>query len=433
MLMKKVYLKPLIISLLYLYLTLLLYFFGEYRWNIDNKIQLASYVSVCYLFLGVGGIIALKITSSDNVVRIPKVEIDFYVLLRLSYVYSIIAYTIMSYYYGQGFLNIFNASLISEVYLEKAQSFTYERSILVQFFSWFWLLTYIYTPFSIIFWEKIKRKDKIMFVVTIIFCISYWLSIGTMKGIGDLVIQLLISIEIRRQIQNNKVQKTANFKKNLKVFMLIFICIMLFSSIQQSRSIAVYGNSESLERLPYVILPFIEDTRDYPIDPSIKRLMFYLSHGYTGLALSLKENHEWTHFVGFSRSLSEIYEARTSDQVLDKTYLSRIEKDYGWPNGMMWSTLFPWIAGDISFYFIPILMLLIGFIFIRLWKKILNDLKNNLISVLYFTQISILIIYTPMNNQIFQSRQSLFTIILLVFLSVFCKIKLEKKEVSKNK
>ena len=121
------------------------------------------------------------------------------------------------------------------------------------------------------------------------------------------------------------------------------------------------------------------------------------------------------------------------DQVLDKTYLSRIEKDYGWPNGMMWSTLFPWIAGDISFYFIPILMLLIGFIFIRLWKKILNDLKNNLISVLYFTQISILIIYTPMNNQIFQSRQSLFTIILLVFLSVFCKIKLEKKEVSKNK
>ena len=73
---------------------------------------------------------------------------------------------------------------------------------------------------------------------------------------------------------------------------------------------------------------------------------------------------------------------------------------------MQWSTFYTWVASDISFIGVLILMFIIGYLLARTWKRAKD--KNDYISLVVFVQLMLLCFYLPANNQLFQSYEGLF-------------------------
>jgi hypothetical protein len=443
----KAYKYPLKITMIYFISTVVMYFAGTYVWEIPSPIKLLLFLTVSYMGFWIGGLRGLKKRYVKIRIIINKFSINIITLFRFSCFFSIVAYIVMVNYYGQGFRFIGLLSSAGEVYIEKASRMEYERSYLVQIFSWFWAFTYLYIPIGLVYLKKIKRFDKFLLWTTVAICILYWLSIGTMKGIGDILIQFISCYAFNKFQRSSKeilkrdsipAEMTANKtfyppkynkvksrKKKYTIFLIIAVVLFLFvfDTILESRDVAIYGTSQSSTYLPSTLRPFVKEIREIPVPTVIESLIFYVSHGYTGLAYSLDLPFEWTGMIGFSRSLTEIFESRLPIQVNSITYMQRVEEAYGWHNGMLWSTIFPWIAGDVTFYGVPFVMMLLGYIFTSTWKRCLRDDKNRkILDIVLFNQWCLMVIFIPCNNQIFQSRQSLFAIILLVLMRIFLNV-----------
>src|SRR5690606_29897220 len=100
----------------------------------------------------------------------------------------------------------------------------------------------------------------------------------------------------------------------------------------------------------------------------IYQVLAYPSHGYLGLSKSMSVPFEFSGGAGFSQAF-ESYRLQYlggEDRVF-ATYPFRAETSTGWPAGMFWSTVFPWLASDMTFYLIPLFMAVVGAIFARVW------------------------------------------------------------------
>jgi hypothetical protein len=103
------------------------------------------------------------------------------------------------------------------------------------------------------------------------------------------------------------------------------------------------------------------------------------------------------------------------------TYPYRTEAVTGWPAGMYWSTAFPWIASDLTFFGVFPFMFLIGMLFARTWVRCLKTL--DIISLAILGQILIFIAFLPANNQVLMSRQGFLSVVTLTIIVVLRKFR----------
>jgi hypothetical protein len=146
--------------------------------------------------------------------------------------------------------------------------------------------------------------------------------------------------------------------------------------------------------------------------------LFYVSHGYAGLSASLKQEFVWTYGIGNSLALMGYARQYFHFEILNMTYPARSELATGWPSLRYWPTIFPWLASDFTFAGCGIIFFFIGIIIPILLKRVLCygcGLSFTLLG--YF---SILLIFTPCNNQLMQERPQTmgFLITLLIYLFI---------------
>jgi hypothetical protein len=80
----------------------------------------------------------------------------------------------------------------------------------------------------------------------------------------------------------------------------------------------------------------------------------------------------------------------------------RIEK-YGWNAYAQWSSIYPWIASDVSFPGVFVVVFLIGRLFAQSWADTLRG--SNPFAVSIFAQFVLMLLYFPANNQLLQSGE----------------------------
>jgi hypothetical protein len=90
-------------------------------------------------------------------------------------------------------------------------------------------------------------------------------------------------------------------------------------------------------------------------------------------------------------------------------------RDLGWSDQEQWSTMFPWLANDISFAGVPMLMLLIGLGFGASWRDAV--FANDDRAAIVFAIFCIMLGYLPANSQITLVPDHYFA--LLVWLSLW--------------
>jgi hypothetical protein len=93
------------------------------------------------------------------------------------------------------------------------------------------------------------------------------------------------------------------------------------------------------------------------------------------------------------------------DAIWNRTYVSRVASDYGWDRNVRWHSIYPWIASDVSFWGVPIIVFLIGYLFGLSW---LDSLAKNPFGVVVFSLFVIMLFYFSANNQLCQAGDTVF-------------------------
>ena len=202
----------------------------------------------------------------------------------------------------------------------------------------------------IYYWKNSSMLSKFSSIISIVFYIIYSFLIGAMINIGIIFMFIIPTMFIRLYRSNNKKLKTY-----ITVISLITITLIIY---------------------------FLGDRNYYVGDDKMMSgvvgIVDYLTQGYYGLSLSLKVNsNSFTGFQSIFRGLSTVLSPIFGiENKFSLSLLYRTEMEYGWPALQKWSTIFPWLASDISFLPIPFIFFVIGYLFRVVWKNCLFENYN---------------------------------------------------------
>lgn len=409
---------------LYFLFTVLYYVFGKWVWNIPSYVKLLSYLFLCYLMLNVGyklswkGHGILKIGLNRSYMDIPVTYENVRPIFWISSICLIVFQItwVLAFFDSFSIANIFQ--VLGENYYSRLET-SFDSSIpIMQLRTLFWGVSLFSYPIGFLLFSEMPFLDRILLLLTVSIDVFASLNMGVSKYIGDIVI-IFIGITLLKYCTGTKTsdnggKQKGNFKKIaivIVVFLVIFVIVQNLRGEETTVRVNPYGKFASINENAIHYVVFGENSF---ISNLLDNIGAYVSHSYTGLAYALELPFENTYGIGFSRSLMEYVEQYLHISLSYYTYNARADLFYGWHNGQWWPTAFTWIANAVSFWGVPIVMLLLG-IFIRHLEDDYANNKNILSAVMY-GQMVITLIYLPCNMQIFQSRSSLWGMVMIIFL-----------------
>lgn len=264
-----------------------------------------------------------------------------------------------------------------------------------------------------------KFRRFLVATLAITSLLFYVLGSGKQKQLGDILVYLFTIAALKYGVR----RKPIRLRWIIGGASLAIIGLMAFVAILGQRYSAIgidigNVNQRVLDRL------FIDTThpvfaifgQDYGLNLSM--FLSYLSQGYYGLGLALETPWNWTHFQGFSYSISVL-----SNRLLGlewewpNTLLYQVGLTTGWGESK-WHTVFTHFATDFTFPGTVILFGFFAYIYARAWRAAI--LFENPFAILLFAQLTMGAFFMPANNQLLHSPGGLFTIILVstLYLSI---------------
>jgi hypothetical protein len=259
-------------------------------------------------------------------------------------------------------------------------------------------------PLTVFYWETLTKPLRALGIASILGTVALFLAMGTNKGIADtvLLIPWLVFAAYRAGTIHLKLKRLLIITVCTIVAFSLFLVFFGLAMATRSGSPAITG-----------VFPATGSTADTEnflvrnLDDASKAVVMgldiYLTSGYYAVSLSMREPYVPMLGLGNSTFVSRQF-ARFSglDDFPNRSYPARIEK-YGWDSVGLWSTIYPWIASDVSFPGALILIYFIGRLFALSWLDTLGG--TNPFAVVLFAQLVIMLFYFPANNQLLQSGE----------------------------
>jgi hypothetical protein len=288
-----------------------------------------------------------------------------------------------------------------------------------------WPLVFAVLPLGVLHWSEMGGRLRVLVLAAIGSIVVSSILRGTDREIADLIIvaggttAVLISrkilfegLKIRNLFRRYFVAATASL-------ILLGIATVLFAQRKEERFVYTtalcFGWSEQNPRgicadLDHPWFVMLGDQQRFTASMAAA----YLSQGYYGLSLSLGlDDFSSTWGLGNAPFAMATYTSLTGDEELYKrSYTFRL-REIGWSDEHQWSTMFPWIANDISFPMVPVFMLLIGTIFGASWRDAV--FARNDCGTVVFVILLLMMGYIPANSQITLAPDDLFALITWTF------------------
>jgi hypothetical protein len=397
--------------------TILLYYICPQEWSNRTDSILFMFLLACNLMLFFGytfGInVSLRKRILDNGLKI-KNDIKAINFLKVCSKVYIVMF-LPDFFYTTRIIGLSLGEILTRfknIIYDPAKNYTFELSyinsgtmaekiyVIVNVLSSFFFFPIV--PLSIIFWQKLSKKQKGVFFLYIIFESNKWLLKGMNKGIFDLVIIISVSLFVKYSLLavNKNSNKPKKVKSNKSLIILLFVgAISLFmfnfNSRTQGNKVSYYSPETGVFSDPNSILLQITPSFFHNLIISFSS---YLTQGYEALGYALKVNFTSTFPFGSSVFLIDNFDGIFGLNIWNNTYMVRIDNLYGWDQKVNWHSLYMWLANDVSFWGVPFIMFIIGIVFASAWKDIVffNDYNACIVFVLLF----ILFFYISANNQI---------------------------------
>lgn len=232
--------------------------------------------------------------------------------------------------------------------------------------------------------------------------VVYFLYIGTLKGLGDLVMFTLTALLVLSKAGWAPRTELASRPKKIVFPALVMLSLFVgYMAFAQASRITEFGLETRSAPNPIVSAVVGED-----LARGVNAVSFYPTHGYLGLAQNLDTPFEWTKGLGASRALDSYWDQYVGDTDAGlMTYPARTESRTGWPAGLLWATIYPWLASDLTWAGAAAFMGVVGWWLARFWYE--AAFCRSRLAMLLLCQLALLIAYVPANNQIGIGRPSL--------------------------
>lgn len=246
---------------------------------------------------------------------------------------------------------------------------------------------YILIVFSIIYWKKLNPLIKFISIVALFSYIVYSFLIGAMINIAVIFMSLTPLLLFSK--------KGIGYKKNKKLYYIMISSVIIVFVFMHNR--IGYGQ---------------------PLSYTFNVLIDYVAHGYYGLELSFKIPFEPTFGFTSLRGISTyLVKYLNFPDLFQQSYLIRVENIYGYPALSRWSTIFPWLASDFTYFIVPIIFISISKVFFNLIRKVSQTL--NPFGILLLGQFFIFWFMVPANNQLFHTLSNMSALIMISGLYIF--------------
>ncbi|MEG0636077.1 MAG: hypothetical protein RR517_26530 [Pseudomonas sp.] len=411
---------PLQFGLGYLLATLLLFFFGPFDWPLKNEDVLLLFLTAVLLALCLG-------FSIGVIKRAPGARLQSWrVFFRIGALFSIAllfpstwAYTgkwpweVMSVLGDQG--QAYRDMLVA---LEANESGIRNYVAMVRGLAAPFVCCVI--PFAILNWRSMRAIDVLLLAGHISAILIFSLMRGTDRETGDLVVFFMTAFLIlgcQAIVRHGRLPFSFGKMAVSAVLLLsiLFGAFVLFVERKESRM----GGSEDFCIAEGIVCSHRSASAselDAKTSFALEMLTGYTAQGYYGLSLALQEDFTSTLGLGHSAFLISTFTKAVDESLYERSYLHKVDLA-GWNDKAQWSTLFTWIASDISFPLVPLAIAVLGFLWGSAWKSAV--LWNSEAGALVFLFLTLSVLYMPANNQLTQTLDSYFAFLfwLTVWLS----------------
>jgi hypothetical protein len=257
-------------------------------------------------------------------------------------------------------------------------------------------------PMSMRYWSRLGLALRGYVLLAISMYVAYFLQIGTLKGPGDIVIFWLATyLVLSRRRARDGIARGYSRRRKVAAIALVLGAFLSYMVYNQGDRLVAYA---ALSQHPgnSTVASIFGDK----VASGLSLAAIYPTHGYLGLAYNLQQPFVWTDGIGSSPAIGSFYAAYLNgDNHFEDRYTARTERQTGWPDGRMWSTVYPWLASDLTFGGAILFMWVVGWFLAKFWlESVLND---RLLSLVLFSQLFLFIAFVPANNQIGLSIYSL--------------------------
>ena len=258
---------------------------------------------------------------------------------------------------------------------------------------------YIGIPLGMYVFGSLKKYNKLLFIFTVLLELSSYVMRGTNIGIFRVALSLACVYFIKGKY---------HLRKNRKLLSTIVLMLAVLYFIEST-------TGRMYVAMPSTILDLKVDMNRglgslLPANVQYAYLMItsYISQGYQGMAYALEYPFTTTFGLGNSTFLMEKIPSLFEMKLYDRTYISKISGV--WSDRINWSTAYTWIANDVGFVGVIVVMFILGFIFC----KVFHDAKNkNLYAVLMLLMYAQLFLFLPCNNSVLANPNTFMPFIFL--------------------
>lgn len=394
---------PIIFFYGYLNLTVLLFVLGPWQWPIQHGTELYVFLALAHIALFTGYYTAAfgEPRGYSNRFSIPRTAALTVIINTVLFFPTAIFRTGSALPdAGQALANPGSAYATTMALRDSGNPvIEYVRVSLGPF-------TALLLPIVVFYWPYIKPLYRVIGTAVIIGTVVMFVAMGTNKAIVDTVLVLPWLIFAAHRAGIVHFNLTGILGVGIASLLSLIGCLMFFASTMSTRA----GSPASYGYFPntgmYADPSNVMLTNDSSLlNAGALGLDSYLTQGYYALYLCLKEPFVPMFGVGNSMFLTHQAARLTQDADITRLpYPARIEK-YGWNQLALWSSIYPWIASDVSFPGTIIVVFLIGRIFAISWLDTLDG--TNPFAVALFAQFVVMLFYFPANNQLLQSGEGL--------------------------
>lgn len=409
---RKIYL-PIIYLLSWLVMTVVIFTWGPYAYQVTNPVTFYSYLFFVHAAL-LGGYCWGQTFSG----RGTRLKIDYFKFVQVTISISILYFTIKLLLTAGGDLNNFILTF-------KDANKSYDSSSLRQI-TLFSYLDMFFVPLIIIAitntlfsFKKIKIIWRAIIYILIVLLIAS--SIGSATRSGIVQIALLSFAALMLGIYNKNTILTFRHKILIVFSISSFIVgfFIYFSFLIKTRDVLGYVVSKNpiTKELPKDGY-FIYKITPPEVHQLINRVSFYTSHSYFRLNQAMNMPSKGLG-LGLSNSffvMDNIEEFTASTKLKEISYALRLDKDFGCPFGEFWSTFYTWIASDFTFPGTIVVIFFIGLAFSLSIKDSLTTL--NPFAVTASCTLFYFIFYFAFNNPL-QDGQGIMTFLCIPLLWLF--------------
>jgi hypothetical protein len=415
---------PAVIVIAFNMVAYILFFFGPFDFAIDNAGSVGVLSFFCLAFFVFGQVVGnkpIKLNELKVKMRINPSSTKMLFFANALLLSSIFFYTnklpwdFNSYLFRQSVENYQD----SQAFLAGSR----DGRIFFIFVKIFFQPFLMYALFSnLMNWKELKLLTRALTVSIFFTWALLSIARGTDKEIGDILLVVFVFFISKIQTEKLKLLDVVRY------LLAIFLAISLFLTIFSQRKLERLGTDR-------VCLYEINLCSNFDIGDSFLADQFeftysifssYISQGYYGLSLALKEDFDSTFGLGHSSVLLDLSSAFVGPDFAQRSYMVKIEK-YHWDSKMQWSTAYIALASDMSFYLVPVFIFLMSLVLTLSWKLFLKTKSVIALCLFYYT--FVFFMYLPANNQVFLTADSYLSFLFFLFASFIGMGKSNKTEV----